>query len=55
VTDCFTPIDVASMTSDELSKSVDALMFLGEKHDKSIKGNKVAKGQAQLQHWKALC
>jgi hypothetical protein len=42
---CFTPIDVASMTQDERRKTVDALMFLGEKRDKSIKGRMVYNGK----------
>ena len=42
---CFTPIDVATMTDEERRKSVDALMFLGEKRDKSIKGRMVYNGK----------
>jgi hypothetical protein len=42
---CFTPIDVASMTMDERRKTVDALMFLGEKRDKSVKGRMVYNGK----------
>ena len=34
----FTPIDVASMTQEERRKTVEALMFLTEKRDKTIKG-----------------
>jgi hypothetical protein len=42
---CFTPIDVASMTQEERRKTVDALMFLTEKRDKSIKGRMVYNGK----------
>jgi hypothetical protein len=42
---CFTPIDVATMSNKERRKSVDALMFLGEKRDKSIKGRMVYNGK----------
>jgi hypothetical protein len=42
---CFTPIDVATMSDEERRKSVDALMFLGEKRDKSIKGRIVYNGK----------
>jgi hypothetical protein len=42
---CFTPIDVATMTDEERRKSVDALMFLGQKRDKSIKGRMVYNGK----------
>lgn len=42
---CFTPIDVASLTDDERRKTVDALMFLGEKRDKSVKGRMVYNGK----------
>jgi hypothetical protein len=42
---CFTPIDVEAMTSDKRRKSVDALMFLGEKRDKSIKAQMVYSGK----------
>ena len=35
---CFTPIDMVTLTPEERRKSVDALMFLGQKCDKSIKG-----------------
>jgi hypothetical protein len=37
----FMPIDVATMTSDEQQKTVDALMFLGEKRDETVKGRMV--------------
>jgi hypothetical protein len=42
---CFSPIDVASLTTDERRKTVNALMFLGEKRDKSIKGRMVYNGK----------
>jgi hypothetical protein len=42
---CFTPIDVATMSNEERRKSVDALMFLGEKRDKSVKGRMVYNGK----------
>ena len=42
---CFTPIDVATMTVDERQKTVNALMFLGEKRDKSVKGRMVYNGK----------
>ena len=42
---CFTPIDVATMSKKERRKSVDALMFLGEKRDKTIKGRMVYNGK----------
>ena len=42
---CFTPIDVATMTIKEKQKTVDALMFLGEKRDKSVKGRMVYNGK----------
>jgi hypothetical protein len=42
---CFTPIDVATMTIEERQKTVDALMFLTEKRDKSVKGRMVYNGK----------
>jgi hypothetical protein len=42
---CFTSIDVASMTPEERGKSIDALMFLTEKCNKSIKGQMVYNGK----------
>jgi hypothetical protein len=42
---CFTPIDVAKMTPLERQKSVDALMFLAEKRNKTIKGRMVYNGK----------
>jgi hypothetical protein len=42
---CFTPIDVASMTQEERRKTVEALMFLTEKRDKTIKGRMVYNGK----------
>jgi hypothetical protein len=42
---CFTPVDVALMTPEERRKSVDALMFLAEKRDKTIKGRMVYNGK----------
>jgi hypothetical protein len=47
---CFTPVDVALMTPEERRKSVDALMFLAEKRDKSIKGRMVYNGKP-TQEW----
>jgi hypothetical protein len=42
---CFTPCDVSTMTGEERSKALEALMFLTEKRDKSIKGRMVANGR----------
>ncbi len=42
---CFTPIDVSSMTQEERRKTVEALMFLTEKRDKTIKGRMVYNGK----------
>jgi hypothetical protein len=47
---CFTPVDVALMTPEERHKSVDALMFLAEKRNKSIKGRMVYNGKP-TQEW----
>jgi hypothetical protein len=46
---CFTPIDVASMATEERRKSVDALMFLGKKRDKYIKGRMLYNGKPTRQ------
>ena len=42
---CFTPIDVSTLTADEKKKAVDALMFLTEKRDKTVKGRMVYNGK----------
>ena len=42
---CFTPIDVSQLTSSEKKKAMEALMFLTEKRDKSIKGRMVYNGK----------
>ena len=41
----FTPIDVAELTPQEKRKSMEALMFLNKKRDKSIKGRMVYNGK----------
>ena len=38
---CFTPIDISTMTPEEKRKAVEALLFLCEKRDGSIKGRMV--------------
>ncbi len=35
---CFTPIDVAALSPEEKRKAMEALMFLSEIQDKSVKG-----------------
>lgn len=45
----FTPIDVASMTPEEQCKSMDVLMFLAEKRNKSITGRMVHNGKPTLE------
>ena len=42
---CFKPCDVSTMTAEEQTKALPALMFLTEKRDKSIKGRMVANGK----------
>ncbi|MGL4349163.1 MAG: reverse transcriptase domain-containing protein, partial [Plesiomonas shigelloides] len=42
---CFTPRDVSTMTAEEKAKALEALMFLTEKRDKSIKARMVANGK----------
>ncbi|MGC8497872.1 MAG: hypothetical protein ACP5NL_07805, partial [Thermoplasmata archaeon] len=42
---CFTPIDVTKLSADEKRKTMEALMFLTEKRDKSIKGRMVYSGK----------
>eukprot|EP00978_Attheya_sp_CCMP212_P000843 scaffold1766_cov39-Attheya_sp.AAC.3 len=42
---CFTPISVADMTTTERRKAQQALMFLGEKRDGTIKGRMVYNGK----------
>jgi hypothetical protein len=62
---CFTPISIAEMTPIKRKRAQQALMFISEKHDETIKGRMVYKEsqqengyrenthQAQQQHWKA--
>ena len=42
---CFSPLDVSKMTPQEKRKAMDALMFLTEKRDKSVKGRMVYNGK----------
>jgi hypothetical protein len=42
---CFSPRDVSTMTAEKKRKALEALMFLTEKRDKSIKGRMVANGK----------
>ena len=42
---CFTPISIAEMTPTERSKAMEALMFLSQKRDNSIKGRMVYNGK----------
>ena len=42
---CFTPISVNEMTPSERKKAMEALMFLTEKRDKSVKGRMVYNGK----------
>jgi len=42
---CFTPVDIAEMTKEERRKAQEALMFLTEKRDKSVKGRMVYNGK----------
>ena len=42
---CYTPIHPSEMTADEKKKAQDALMFLTEKQDKTVKGRMVFNGK----------
>ena len=42
---CFTPIDVSTLSPTERKKCVDALMFLSEKRDGTVKGRMVYNGK----------
>ena len=42
---CFTPLDVSKLSSDEKEKAMNALMFLSEKKDKTVKGRLVYNGK----------
>ncbi|MGC9293621.1 MAG: hypothetical protein ACP5EP_13150, partial [Acidobacteriaceae bacterium] len=42
---CFTPMDVTKLSPEEKRKTMEALMFLTEKRDKSIKGRMVYNGK----------
>ena len=42
---CFTPISVKDLTPSERKKAMEALMFLTEKRDKSVKGRMVYNGK----------
>ena len=42
--ECFTPISISDLTSDEKKKAVQALMFLSEKRDGTVKGQMVYDG-----------
>ena len=42
--ECFTPISISDLTSDEKKKAVQALMFLSEKRDGTVKGRMVYDG-----------
>jgi hypothetical protein len=42
---CFTPIDVSTMTPSEKKKAQQALMFLTEKQDRTVKGQMVYNGK----------
>ena len=42
---CFTPIDVSTLTPEERRKCVDALMFLSQKRDGTVKGQCVYNGK----------
>jgi hypothetical protein len=48
--DCFYPMLVSSLTESEKEKALEALMFLTEKRDKSIKGRMVANGKPTRVH-----
>jgi hypothetical protein len=38
---CFTPVNVATLTPEEKSKTAEALMLLTEKRNKAVKGRLV--------------
>jgi len=42
---CFTPVDVSSLSAEEKQKAQEALMFLTEKRDKTVKGRLVYNGK----------
>ena len=42
---CFTPVEIASLTKEERRKAQEALMFLTEKRDQSCKGHLVYNGK----------
>ena len=42
---CFTPMDIGALTPSERKKAMEALMFLTEKRDKTIKGRLVYNGK----------
>ena len=42
---CFTPIDLLTLSPEEVRKTVEALMFLTEKRDQSVKGRLVYNGK----------
>ena len=41
---CFTPIDVSSLSASKKHKAQEALMFLTEKHDQTVKGRIIYNG-----------
>ncbi len=41
---CFTPVDVSSLSANKKHKAQEALMFLTEKHGQSVKGRMVYNG-----------
>jgi hypothetical protein len=47
---CFTPVDVATLTPEEKRKAAEALMLLSEKRDQTVKGRLVHQGD-QTQQW----
>ena len=42
---CFQPMDISKLSSTERQKAMDALMFLTEKRDKTVKGRMVCNGK----------
>jgi hypothetical protein len=42
---CFSPMDLSTLTPGEKRKAMEALLFLTEKHDKTIKGQLVYNGK----------
>jgi hypothetical protein len=42
---CFSPRDISTLTEEEKRKALDALMFLSEKRDGTVKGRMVANGK----------